>query len=275
MPNKTLKNARALFDSTLNAAMTGELTLEWRLLHPKTENSSENLKRVLTQRRNQWKGSGKYKEPQLPVINKPIDIPSSWTLASPEQLSTNIVDCPHSTPKWADAGVVCLRTTNLKSGFLDLESVRFVSEETYNSRIMRLEPKPGDVLYSREGGILGIACIFPEDLKACLGQRMMQFRLHIDLTLPSYFTGVLNSQLILSEVKRLTGGAAAPHLNIRDIRTFPIPLPPMEEQHTIVQKLDTLSAETKKLEAIYQQKLEDLEDLKKSVLQKAFNGELT
>ena len=48
----------------------------------------------------------------------------------------------------------------------------------------------------------------------------------------------------------------------------------IEEQQAIVQKLDALSAETKKLEAIYQQKIIDLEELKKSVLQKAFSGEL-
>jgi type I restriction enzyme S subunit len=47
-----------------------------------------------------------------------------------------------------------------------------------------------------------------------------------------------------------------------------------KEQRAIVDKLDALSAETKKLETIYQQKLADLEELKKSVLQKAFNGEL-
>jgi len=47
------------------------------------------------------------------------------------------------------------------------------------------------------------------------------------------------------------------------------------EQQSIVSKLDALSAETKKLEAIYTQKLADLEELKKSILAKAFNGELT
>jgi type I restriction enzyme S subunit len=46
------------------------------------------------------------------------------------------------------------------------------------------------------------------------------------------------------------------------------------EQKTIVQKLEALSAETKKLEGIYQQKFYDLEELKKSVLQKAFSGEI-
>ncbi len=48
----------------------------------------------------------------------------------------------------------------------------------------------------------------------------------------------------------------------------------LKEQQQIVKKLNNLSAETKKLEVIYQQKIKDLEELKKSVLQKAFNGEL-
>ena len=47
------------------------------------------------------------------------------------------------------------------------------------------------------------------------------------------------------------------------------------EQQTIVRKLDALRAETQKLEAIYQKKIEDLEELKKSILQKGFSGELT
>ena len=197
---KNLQSACETFHSSLNAAITGELTREWRRFQSGREVASEHLKQTLINRRNQWKGASKYVAPQPPVSNKPIDIPNSWTLASPEQLSTNIIDCPHSTPKWTKSGVVCLRTTNFKPGFLDLESVQFVSEQTYNERIMRLEPKPGDVLYSREGGILGIACIFPDGLKACLGQRMMQFRLDANLSLPQYFSGVLNSQLILSEV---------------------------------------------------------------------------
>jgi len=54
-----------------------------------------------------------------------------------------------------------------------------------------------------------------------------------------------------------------------------IPYPSISDQLRIVDTLENLYLQTKKLEAIYQQKLADLEDLKKSVLQKAFNGELT
>ena len=70
-------------------------------------------------------------------------------------------------------------------------------------------------------------------------------------------------------------GTANPHMGHENFNSTPFCFPTLREQQTIVQKLDALSAETKKLEAIYQTKINDLEELKKSVLQKAFNGELT
>lgn len=63
-------------------------------------------------------------------------------------------------------------------------------------------------------------------------------------------------------------------INIGDLRKILTPFPSLNEQQTIVRKLDVLRAETKKLENIYQQKIVDLEELKKSILQEAFSGEL-
>ncbi|MBG6110796.1 type I restriction enzyme S subunit [Flavobacterium sp. CG_9.10] len=68
--------------------------------------------------------------------------------------------------------------------------------------------------------------------------------------------------------------AGMPKVNREHLFAYKFYLPSLIEQQTIVQKLDALNAETKKLEAIYQQKINDLEELKKSVLQKAFAGEL-
>lgn len=74
-------------------------------------------------------------------------------------------------------------------------------------------------------------------------------------------------------VKQAVGGAQPNISQIKIKNTF-IPILSIAEQKSIVTKLDTLSAEAKKLELIYKQKLVDLEELKKSILQKAFNGEL-
>jgi type I restriction enzyme S subunit len=72
----------------------------------------------------------------------------------------------------------------------------------------------------------------------------------------------------------LRSGSAIPQLTVPMIKEYNLPLPSLEQQDKIVQKLTLLQNETQKLEAIYQTKINDLEELKKSVLQKAFSGEL-
>jgi restriction endonuclease S subunit len=68
--------------------------------------------------------------------------------------------------------------------------------------------------------------------------------------------------------------AAIPKINRKQLFSVSFPVPPLAEQRVIVDRLDALSAETKRLEEIYKHKIESLEELKKSVLQKAFQGEL-
>jgi type I restriction enzyme, S subunit len=72
----------------------------------------------------------------------------------------------------------------------------------------------------------------------------------------------------------LKSGSAIPQLTIPMIKGYSLPLPSLSNQEIIVEQLDTLSTETKNLENIYLQKLKGLEELKKSILQKAFSGEL-
>jgi len=83
-------------------------------------------------------------------------------------------------------------------------------------------------------------------------------------------------ELYLNSIKLddFVSGMAQPKLNQTMLNKIPIPFPSLSEQQAIVQKLDALSAETKQLEANYQQKINDLDELKKSILQKAFAGEL-
>jgi type I restriction enzyme S subunit len=79
---------------------------------------------------------------------------------------------------------------------------------------------------------------------------------------------------IKPDLLNLRRGVRQKNLSLEKIKEIPIFFPPLAEQTRIVKKLDALSAETKKLEALYQKKIADLEELKKSILNKAFNGEL-
>ncbi len=77
------------------------------------------------------------------------------------------------------------------------------------------------------------------------------------------------------QMEKLQKGASYPAVTDSEVKSILIPFPKSKnEQQSIINKLDTLSSETKQLESIYQQKLDDLEELKKSILTKAFNGEL-
>jgi type I restriction enzyme, S subunit len=201
------------------------------------------------------------------------EAPSGWRTATVADVCSTIVDCPHSTPKWTDAGEICLRTTNFRVGGLDLSETRYVSATTYAERISRLEPQPGDVLYSREGGILGIACAFPNNLRACLGQRMMLMRPGAAI-LSEYLAHVLNSPLILDVVRELTGGTASPHLNVGDVKAFAIPLPPLAEQHEIVRRVEALFGLTDKIEARVTAATARADKLIQATLAKAFRGNL-
>lgn len=73
----------------------------------------------------------------------------------------------------------------------------------------------------------------------------------------------------------LASKAAQPFLNMTQIKTFPFPLPPIEEQNEIILILERLSTEIQQVETIYEQKILALDELKKSILQKAFAGELS
>ncbi len=78
----------------------------------------------------------------------------------------------------------------------------------------------------------------------------------------------------MSKLVNVSAGTAQKNLLLGDLRSHLISIPSLNEQQSIVSKLDALSQETKKLEFIYTQKLAHLEELKKSILQKAFKGEL-
>lgn len=91
----------------------------------------------------------------------------------------------------------------------------------------------------------------------------------IDLT---FILHSINS--IKPDLLNLRRGVRQKNLSLEKIKNIPIFLPSLTVQKIIVQKLNVLSVETKKLETIYRQKLNDLEELKKSILQKAFSGEL-
>lgn len=184
-----------------------------------------------------------------------------------------IVDCPHSTPKWEKSGKLCLRTTNFKRGYLDLQSPNYVSEETFHDRNRRIIPQPGDVLYSREGSVLGIACTIPSNVYPCLGQRMMLLRSGEKLN-NRYLMHYLNSPMVTNHVIATKGGTGSPHINVGDIKEFKIPIPSLEEQSNIVRQIEELLSSCDNVEKTVDAILAQADTMRQSILKQAFEGAL-
>ncbi|MFH1012508.1 MAG: restriction endonuclease subunit S [Candidatus Peregrinibacteria bacterium] len=132
----------------------------------------------------------------------------------------------------------------------------------------------GDLLMARTGASAGNLLLFEGNEKAVFASYLirMKFKKEILSKLYWYFS---KSKLYWDQVRQLSAGSAQPQFNGGALKQIVFPFPKsLPEQRAIVAKLDALSGETKKLEAIYKQKLANLEELKKSVLKKAFAGEL-
>lgn len=191
-----------------------------------------------------------------------------------ENLCELVVDCEHKTAPLQETGYPSIRTPNIGEGELILENVNRVSYETYLKWTRRAIPQSGDLILAREAPAGNIAVI-PDNIEVCLGQRTVLIRPKKDKLVSKYLAYLILSKEVQEKLLSHSTGATVEHINMKDIRAFKIyNLLPISEQQLIVSKIKSLSTETKRLEAIYQQKLLNLEELKKSILQKAFNGEL-
>jgi type I restriction enzyme S subunit len=102
------------------------------------------------------------------------------------------------------------------------------------------------------------------------------FVLRLNISIDTdYFYYLLSSRFVQSQFAQLASGSVVKNISGDLVKKAVLPIPPLAYQHVIVKKLLGLSAETRRLESIYQQKLAALEALKKSLLHQAFTGQLT
>lgn len=151
----------------------------------------------------------------------------------------------------------------------------FIDEEKFNE-MKRFEVKPGDIIMSCSGVTLGRVAIIPESIpQGIINQALLKLTPHKEVNV-EFLKHWLRSNIFQNIIFEHSGGAAIPNVPAAKIlKEIIIPLPSINQQLKLVAEIELMLTQTKKLEVIYQQKIADLEELKKSVLQKAFNGELT
>lgn len=186
-----------------------------------------------------------------------------------------VFDGPHATPKTVDAGPVFLGISSLQDGKVNLRETRHVTPEDFLRWTRRVKPQAGDVVFSYETR-LGQAALIPEGLDCCLGRRMGLVRVDRTRVDPRYFVYQFISPAFRDFLNTKTvRGATVDRIPLKEFPDFPVLLPNLTEQERIVARSESLREETHRLESIYQRKLAALDELKKSLLNWAFSGELT
>lgn len=272
----------------LTQAISGELTEEWRkgkkiekIKSEDIEKEREKLKKIKAL--NDGKKSFTYKKSSIPVlgvttkgINKLFELPTNWDWVSLDQITWNISDGPHFSPKYTDHvnGKRFISMRNVTPQKINFEDCKYVSIEDHNEFIKRGKPQKGDLLYTK-GGSTGIPCLIDDDVD-------FSYWVHVALlkTIPKfidskYLKNTLLSSFCYNQSQAFTHGVGNQDLGLTRMINITFPLPPLKEQQEIVRIIESLFLKADAIEKQYENLKQKIDILPQTILHKAFKGDLT
>jgi len=173
-----------------------------------------------------------------------------------------------TTSAVAEGRLHLLRTTDITSGSIDWNTVPFCKKEPPEKEKYLL--KDGDIVISRAGSV-GYSHLVKNPEEAIFASYLIRFRplivekyLAFFLKSPSYWNSILEKSL----------GIAIPNVNASKLKHIAVPLPPLPEQHKIVEEIERRFSVVEQVEKAVEQSLKQAERLRQSILKKAFEGKL-
>ena len=202
------------------------------------------------------------------MFGDPVANDMGWNTLHLENACKSIVDCPHSTPSYTneDTGFMCIRTSIVKKNKILWNDIEYISEDEFVKRIQRKKPEVGDIVYTREGAILGIAAIIDRDCNVALGQRSMLLSPDIDKCTSEFVCVAMNSDSFLDNVLKGVSGSASPHINVGNIKAFRMIMPPIELQ----KQFSNFVKQVDKSKVKVQKALDETQKLFDSLMQQYF-----
>ena len=163
-----------------------------------------------------------------------------WKTVPIKALYDGLYDGPHATPKPSDSGPVFLGIKNVTDdGRLDLAEIRHIAEDDYAAWTRRVEPHPGDLVFTYEATLNRYALI-PNGFRGCLGRRMALIRTDprkVDVRFLLYYFFTEEWRAVIR--KNMLTGATVDRIPLTSFPKFPVKAPPLSVQQRIA---DVLSA---------------------------------
>lgn len=244
-----LENFNKLFPEDMKKSIL-QLAIQGKLVERcPEEGTAEELYQQIQAEKQQLIRAGKTKlEKPLPEITKnevPFDIPTNWKWVRFFDLCA-VLTCGYaSTPTYVskENGMPFISAKNVKPYRFMPDDHNYISYELYKKLTQSAKPEKGDILLTRVGAGIGEAAIIDTDLDFAIYVSLTLIKLINNTIIDNrYILYWLNSPIgVISAKKNIYGkNASQGNLNVKNVKNFLVPLPPLAEQKRIVAKLEEL-----------------------------------
>lgn len=197
----------------------------------------------------------------------------SWEERKLEEVCSKITDGTHNSPTNSLSGEYMYVTAkNIKDTGIDLSNITYVTKEVHKEIYSRCDVIYGDVLYIKDGATAGIATINTLKEEFSMLSSVALIRTDLKLAKNEFVKDYLNYRK--KEILKNISGSAITRLTLSKIKDILVPLPTLPEQHEIVRLIDDLLARERAAQQAAEQALASIDLMKKSILARAFCGEL-
>lgn len=267
--------------SLLKAAVTGELTADWRAANPPRETGADLLQRILHERRTRWlaeprnKGK-KYAEPAGPDTDGLPDLPVGWVWTTIGQLTSFVTSGSRGwADYYADAGSTFIRAQNIKTDKLVLDDVAFVSVPD-TSEGVRTRVQQWDLLVTITGANVTKSAIVDDEINDAYVSQHVGLMRPVDPSIAWFiYWWLVTPAGGRAQLELAAYGAGKPGLNLPNLLGVFIPLPPKAEQLEINAELMRFLGEHSLLAEVCSGNSTGPVALRQSILAAAFRGTLT
>ena len=210
------------------------------------------------------------------ILSDNDDLPMGWEWTTLKEIAK--IKGGKRLPKGSDYSDIqtpypYIRVTDFKDGSVDLNNIRYISEEIQRT-ISNYTVNEND-LYISIAGSIGIVGLIPKELHgANLTENAAKILLNQNIN-PKYLYQILSSKELRIQIYDETISTTQPKLALFRIETLKIPLPPLNEQKRIVEKVEALMARSRKAKEALDAIPKLIEQFRQSVLAAAFRGDLT
>ncbi len=243
---------------------------------PPFETGEQLLQRILTERRQNWQGRGRYTEPAAPDVTELPGIPDGWAWASVEQLGDVQLGRQRSPKNVAkNYPTKYIRAANITERGIDVSDV--LEMEFSPVERERFALRDGDIVLSEASGSpsqVGKPAIWRNELPLCCFQNTV-LRLRAVVAASRFVLLAFQHCYMNGVFAKVAGGVGINHLGAEKFSAVPFPLPPLAEQTRIVAEVERRLSVVDELESVVSANLQRAARLRQSILQKAFTGELT